>query len=349
MIRNTIGRGLRRLSPGARRRDREKARGIRSDVALPFDMFEELRSARERKSAGKLAGIYHKGQERAWDGRSVLSELLSEHGGIQLPDEKRHALAQIFAVILWGELAAWKISADLAVHLEPLEAKMAATSQAHDEARHFYVMHDYLEQLDQVPTRLGPATERVLAGTLRADSLTKKLMGMQMMIEPMALTLFQVVRRRRIEPVLSDLLAYYERDEARHVALGVLHMPKLLKRMSYAEAADLWAWEFREYWNQFAMLRELQPHFEALDIDPRQVIQVGRDKQVKANLMLIEELGQDLPMLELFLRFFDAKLEWDFPESGVRGSLPERLVRTVKAGVSGVRDVEEELTYVPAA
>jgi hypothetical protein len=347
MIRKSVRKAFSVLR-GASRSEKEKARGIRSDVVLPFDMFDELRDARESRNAGKLAGIYHKGQRKAWEGKKVLAQLLDEHGGIDLPQEQRHALAQIFAVILWGELAAWKISADLAVHLEPLEAKMAATSQAHDEARHFYVMHDYLETLDEVPRRLGPATERVLAGTLTADSLTKKLMGMQMMIEPMALTLFQIVRRRRLEPVLSDLLAYYERDEARHVALGVLHMPKLLKKMSVPEAIDLWTWEFREYWNQFAMLRELKPHFEALDIDPRMVIQVGRDKQVKANLMLIEELGHDLPVLEVFLRFFDAKLEWDFPESGMHPPLPERVIRTIRAGISGVRDVEEELTYVPA-
>ena len=48
-------------------------------------------------------------------------------------------------MLMWGELAAWRISAQLADRLEPLEMKMAATSQAHDEARHFYVMHDYLE------------------------------------------------------------------------------------------------------------------------------------------------------------------------------------------------------------
>lgn len=343
MIRSTLKRAL-----FSGRRAREAARGLRSDVALPFDMFDAMRDAREERAAGKLAGIYHKGQQRAWDGRQVLAELIEQHGGIHLSPEERHALAQVFAVILWGELAAWKISADLATHLEPLEAKMAATSQAHDEARHFYVMHDYLEQLEEVPRRLGPATERVLAGTLTAGSLTKKLMGMQLMIEPLALTLFQSVRRLQIEPVLCDLLTYYERDEARHVALGVLHLPKMIHKLTLPEALDLWTWEFREYWNQFEMLKELAPHLRVLGIDPRAIVEVGKDKQIKANVMLIEELGHDLPVLEVFLRLFSAKVEWDFPVDGVDRTLPAKVRRTLEAALRATRDVSEELTYVPA-
>ena len=68
-----------------------------------------------------------------------------------------------------------KISADLALHLEPLEAKLAATSQTHDEARHFYVMHDYLKLLDYEPESLPSAAHRILLEILKADSLAKKL------------------------------------------------------------------------------------------------------------------------------------------------------------------------------
>ena len=67
-------------------------------------------------------------------------------------------------------------------------------------------------------------------------NLVKKLVGMQLMVEPMAITLFQLVREYQLEPVLCDLLELYERDEARHVALGVLHLPKLLEGMTRAEA-----------------------------------------------------------------------------------------------------------------
>ena len=137
MIRSTARRVLRRV----RSDERGALRGVRPDVELPFDMFDGALSPEEARSARKLAGIYHKGQARAWNGEEVLSDLLDRHGGIQLPPEQRRAILGLFSVILWGELAAWKISADLARRLEPLEAKMAATSQAHDEARHFYVMH----------------------------------------------------------------------------------------------------------------------------------------------------------------------------------------------------------------
>src|SRR5262249_18628710 len=163
--------------------------------------------------------------ELAWDGRAVLAELVAKHGGIRVPDDKRAALSQVFGIIMWGELAAWKISLQLADEIVPLEPKMAATSQAHDEARHFYVMHDYLDTLGDVPRTMDRASRALLEIVLETPSLVKKLLGMQLMVESLALTIFQVVREAKIEPVLVDLLRYYEKDEARHVGLGVQLLP----------------------------------------------------------------------------------------------------------------------------
>ncbi len=341
MIRNTARRILAPLS--APRRAREKLRGIRPDVPLPFDMFDAALSAAEAKKASKLENIYHKGQHRAWDGKELLGRLVETHGGVQLSDQRRHALQGLFAVILWGELAAWKVSAALALQLEPLQAKMAATSQAHDEARHFYVMHDYLALLGEVPRGLGPKTTKVLAGTLCANTLAKKLVGMQLMIEPMALALFQMVRESEIEPVLCDLLRYYERDEARHVALGVLHLPHLIQDMTVAEASSLWAWEFGEFWNQLGMMQELTPHFDALGLDVRRVIELGRAKQIRANQMLIEEMGSSIPVFDTFIRFFDAKCDWHWPESP-RAHLGERIQGALRAANRGIGTIPVQLS-----
>lgn len=77
--------------------------------------------------------------------REVLRELIARHGAPQLGAREKRALGRIFSIIRWGELAALKISAQLADHLVPLASKLAASSQVHDEARHFYVMQLTIE------------------------------------------------------------------------------------------------------------------------------------------------------------------------------------------------------------
>jgi hypothetical protein len=324
-------------------RSREKARGIRGHVAIPYDMFDEIRSCTDARAARKLAEVYHKGQKHVWDGRKVLDDLRHKHGEITLSDEKKHALLKILAVLLWGELAAWKISADLALHLEPLEAKMAATAQAHDEARHFYVMYEYMSLLGDVPHELGDAAEAVLMGTLQTRDLTRKLMGMQLMIEPMALTLFQLIRRHEIDPLLGELLVLYQRDEARHVALGVLHLPKLLRAMGPVEAVGLWTWQFRQFWREFSLVRELEDELSVLGIDAADVVRIGRGKQIRANQMLIEEFGEDLRVVDAFIRFFDGKAEWEFPTHCTRNHYPARLAHAFAAARDGKGAVPRNL------
>src|ERR1700753_3868413 len=114
----------------------------------PYQLMERDHLARAQEKYARLERLYHVGAQKAWDGKQVLADLLRQHGGIRISDEKRRSLAEVFSTILWGELAAWSISADLALQLEDTEAKMAATSQVFDEARHFYVLRDYLLALD---------------------------------------------------------------------------------------------------------------------------------------------------------------------------------------------------------
>ena len=104
---------------------------FRKKRSIPYRMFDRAHYGLEAKNARILERIYHKGQALAWDGKEVLESLIAEHGTPEIDDEKKEALSRIFGIIMWGELAAWRISAELADELEPLEAKMAATSQAY--------------------------------------------------------------------------------------------------------------------------------------------------------------------------------------------------------------------------
>ena len=143
-------------------------------------------------------------------------------------------------------------------------------------------MHDYLEALGYKPERIHKGGQKLLEGVMNANSLAKKLLGMQLMVEPVALTLFHVIKELDVEPVLTALMPYYERDEARHVALGLQYLPALLHRMSAKEHLELFAYQFRllnyEIFTNYYIMRDL----EHLNVAPRTLIDTGKAKQLES-------------------------------------------------------------------
>jgi hypothetical protein len=317
------------------------SRGRTGGSAIPFDMFDAPRAAEEAKRAAKLAGIYHHGQELAWGGREVLDELIAKHGPIRIEADKQAALGRLFAIIMWGELAAWKISAQLADELIPLEAKMAATSQAHDEARHFYVMVDYLRALGTVPRTIDRSSRAVLDLVLRTDSMLEKLIGMQLMVETLALTIFQLVREARVEPVLCDLLRYYERDEARHVGLGIQHLPELMRQATRWQTARAIVFQIRIAGWTLRGLKDLEPDLRVLGIPSRRVLMVGRNKMFTATDMLWRGMGSRRPMNRQRIEAaVDAVAEVMFPRDEVGPGLRDRLAAARKVWRAGGLETE---------
>jgi hypothetical protein len=281
-------------------------------MSITYDMFDRERTEREAKAAHLLERIYHKGHSKGWDGKAVLKELLEKHDGIDISPEKVEALGAIFSMILWGELAAWKVSASLAFDIEPMEAKMAATSQAHDEARHFYVMHDYLKELNYFPKKLNRSTEILLNNIIESDTLAKKLLGMHLMVEPIAITIFRFVRELDIEPVLSELLVLYERDEARHIALGIQYLPELIKEMSFIEKIRLIVFQIKILSLEVDGLRSLESSFENLGIDPQEVFKFAEKKQMEALTELAGQVGMNDALLTPLVRAINMQKDLAF-------------------------------------
>lgn len=299
--------------------DRVRARS--SAASLRFDMFDVTYADAEARRARRLESIYHAGQARIWDGREVLSQLLEEHGTPSLPERQRGALSRIFSLIMWGELAAWRISAQLADALVPLEAKLAASSQVHDEARHFYVMHDYLTHLGDKPPPLDYWSRRVVESTLATENLTKKLLGMQLTIEVLALTLFQHVRELRVEPVLADLLPFFERDEARHVGLGTQLVPKLMAESTLLEKLDVALFQLDLLASSAFSLKSLEPQLRTLGVDPREILAIGFRKQLDFHEVMRAEFPSwpdDPPVNRIFHGLCDAL----FPVDGASERVP---------------------------
>src|SRR5262249_34899990 len=107
-----------------------------------------------------------------------------------------------------------------------------------------------------------------------------KLLGMQLQVETTALTIFQATREARFCPVLSDLLLYYEKDEARHVGLGTQCMPILMRKMNRLEGARLSAFALKAtYWLMASNLAR-DKHLRVLGVEPRRVMQLAKSKQM---------------------------------------------------------------------
>lgn len=314
-------------------RDRIRRR-LNRQSRIPFHMFDAGSVADEAAAARKLERLYHRGQERAWAGTEVLTALAEEHGPSRLDAEGRAALREVLGGILWGELIAWKVAAKLADEAVPLEIKLAATSQAHDESRHFYVLHDFLERVGGAPMRLPKSAERLFERVLAADTMAKRILGMHLVVEPMAQSIFHLLREREVDPVLSELMPLFERDEARHVALGVLYLPQLLAEARPRELAALATWQLRTYLMQLDVLRDTAPALAALGVDARVAYRQGRKRQLAAMRLVGDELGRTLPVTELFVRVIDFKSELDFPDDA-RIALGARLKNATRVALRG--------------
>jgi hypothetical protein len=164
-------------------------------------------------------------------------------------------------------------------------------------------------------------------------------MGMQLMVEPIALTLFQIVRRNQLEPVLCELLGFYERDEARHVALGVQYLPTLLGQMSKRDLADFYIWQIRLFLLELDAVVEMASDFQALGFSPKEAIRIGELKQLHAARMLRAQMDTEFPFEEILTRVVEARMALDFPTEGVDERT--RLQRWKEAAVALVSNTEQ--------
>ncbi|MBI2569436.1 MAG: ferritin-like domain-containing protein [Candidatus Schekmanbacteria bacterium] len=303
----------------------------------PYRLIERDYLKEAQLSFGRLERLYHIGQKKAWDGREVLDRLLQRHGGISLPAPKKEAIARVFSIILWGELAAWHISAEIAEALDDVEAKMAATGQAFDEARHFYTMRDYLLALGVDVPPLDGYTRAILVSVLEAGSLVEKLIGMQLLVENVAVHLFRGVAKGGVEPVLAELMPYFEQDEARHVGLGVMFLPAMLAKLSRAESLRLQLFQVKVttfiVWATI-LLRE---SFEALGVDLHRVFRNGISNQLE----IFQAMGQAdggtrgiyIPP-DMLLKANNLAIDFYFPRPGAPRPRWLRLAHDLMSGTA---------------
>ncbi|MFM8793458.1 MAG: ferritin-like domain-containing protein [Acidimicrobiales bacterium] len=139
---------------------------------------------------------------------------------------------------LHGEQGALICTAKIVETVPWYDAKLYAATQVVDEARHVEVFARYLEEKMGGEYQVNAHLRELLDDIIRDSRWDMTYLGMQIMVEGLALAAFGYLHQLTNEPLLKKLLRYVMSDEARHVAFGVLSLQEVYSEMSDAEIKD---------------------------------------------------------------------------------------------------------------
>jgi hypothetical protein len=169
-----------------------------------------------------------------------------------------------------GEQGALLCTARIVETVPWIDAKYYAATQVMDEARHVEVFARYLDEKLGTQYRINDNLRSILDDILQDPRWDIVYLGMQIMVEGLALAAFGMMHTVTTEPLLKKMLRYVMSDEARHVAFGVLSLQEY-----YAELTDKELRERQEF--AFEVAQRLQRRFahaemwERMGVDPNAV------------------------------------------------------------------------------
>jgi hypothetical protein len=184
------------------------------------------------------------------------------------------------------------------------DAKLYAATQVMDEARHVEVFAKYLttklEGHYPINAHLGLLLDDIISDT-RWDMT---YLGMQIMVEGLALAAFGFLHQMTNEPLLKTLLRYVMSDEARHVAFGVLSLKECYEGMTDAEIAERQEFAFEAALRMRDRFLQ-QEVWERLGVDPRWSIRQALSVNPNENLfqqLLFSKIVPNCKKLDLLDR-----------------------------------------------
>src|SRR5215470_1470126 len=222
--------------------------------------FESLYTWRYEPTESGLRELYEKAKREQWNATEELawdtpvdpeSEIipaafnpLEDYGPFQRCSEKeqahvRHAmLAWQLSQFLHGEQGALMTASQLVSCVPWIDAKYYAATQAMDEARHVEVFSRYLREKLEWEFPINENLRKLLDAILTDERWDLKYLGMQILVEGLAMAAFGNLQQIADDPLLVELIHYVMRDESRHVAFGVLSLQGFYREMPERERAD---------------------------------------------------------------------------------------------------------------
>ena len=139
---------------------------------------------------------------------------------------------------LHGEQGALLVASQLASCAPTYNAKLYAASQTFDEARHVEAFNKYLQQRLKRSWPIGRALKGLLDKILTDPRWDLKFIGMQVVIEGLALAAFNAAKESTNDPVFKRMLELIIRDEARHVTFGINYLTDFVTTLTEEEKLD---------------------------------------------------------------------------------------------------------------
>jgi hypothetical protein len=206
----------------------------------------------------QLLRLYDKGTRRQWIGKDRLDWSLDVDPAnpVAMPDDihplfgtpwwekmtpaergeaKRHVEAWRFSQFMHGEQGALICTAKIVQTVPDIDSKFYAATQVIDEARHVEVYSRYLYEKVQLVYPLNKNLESLLNDVIQDSRWDMTYLGMQVLIEGLALAAFGVIRNMAGEPLAKALNAYVMQDEARHVTFGRMALRDYYPQLTQAE------------------------------------------------------------------------------------------------------------------
>jgi len=265
--------------------------GLHSDVLFTWD-YERSRPA--------LVKLYEKAKRSQWNATTDLpwdtevdwdrlaDQAATQNGRFQmLQDLEDSPLAgwgdkewRTFSIemqtamlsqFLHGEQGALICTGLITATVPWIDAKYYAATQVMDEARHVEVFGRYIEEKTGGAYPISPQLGSLLDTIIADGRWDITYLGMQIMVEGLALAAFGFMHMLTTEPLLKQLLRYVMSDEARHVAFGVLSLKEFYEGLGAREIRERQEFAYEaaiRLRNRFMV----QDVWERLGVDPKEIV-----------------------------------------------------------------------------
>ena len=180
-----------------------------------------------------------------------------------------------FSSILHGEQGALNLSASLCHVLKDQGAQEYAANQTREEARHVTAFAKYIKARWRRPVECGPTLKALLIDIIGSPEVYKKIIGMQMLVEGLAMGAFATFFNNIRDPLGKKLMQLVMTDEAFHHKFGKIWADRTIPKLTAAEHEIIETWAahcFQTLLFNLVAPTQQRDLYEEFGLDPDRVI-----------------------------------------------------------------------------